>query len=424
MTSSLRLLVIADVGGDDTRHIGDEAMLESNLAALRRLIPQVAFTLVSRDPAWTAARYGVDAVAPFGFSRAASASADRTALLERLLADARRRRRGNAAVDAPDKSGNRSPSDALLEADGLVISGGGNLSSTWPDLLYERAALLQLARIFEKPAVILGQTIGPKLARDERRLLAEGLSWASFVGVRELPSATLALQLGVAQERIWYQGDDALFPEGYPASKLSHALPVAGMPAIAVTIDPQIRASAGGLFESLASQLGKLSKTTGALLVMIPHAFGNESQGDPSDLTEARLLARRLGLSAASVSDGLDAGQARVITGDAALVISSRYHPLVFGLAAGVPSLGIYGDDYCRIKLQGALTHAGLERWTLTYGDVARGELMTKALELWHDRSEVRRQIYRRRDAWCVESSARWARICLALDRKILPPAR
>jgi len=383
----LRLLVIADVGGEETRHIGDEAMLEANLDAFRTLIPNVAFTIVSRDPAWTEARYGVEAVAPFGFSRRAAAGAKRRAMLERLLA------------------GQHVTADAVAGADGVVVSGGGNLSATWPDLLYERAALLQLARKLDKPSVVLGQTLGPRLRDDERRLLAESLSSARFVGVRELPSAALALELGVPMERLWYQTDDALFLEAATISPESTT--------IAVTIDPLVRDDEAA-FGSLVSQLRELSQTTGARLVLIPHAFGDDSM--PSDLTEARVLAERLALPHTTIAAGLDARQARQITGAAALIISSRYHPIVFGLAAGVPSIGIYGDEYCRIKLQGALAHARLERWTLTYDDVARGELLTNALELWRTRDEVRRALESCREGWRNESRERWAAVIRALD--------
>ena len=307
---------------------------------------------------------------------------------------------------------------ALASADGLVVSGGGNLSSTWPDLLYERVALLHLARIFGKPAVVVGQTIGPKLAGDEYRLLAAALSSARFVGVRERPSAALALQLGVPSERIWYQSDDALFLKTYPHSvNPFFPTPASSVaPRIAVTIDPQIRAAGKGLFGSLVSQLREISVTTGAPLILIPHAFGNESAAVPSDLTEAHLLAEELGLSSTVVAAGLDARQAMQFTGEAALVISSRYHPIVFGLAAGVPSIGIYGDDYCRIKLQGALAHAQLERWTLTYDDVTRGKLLEMALELWSTREQVGRQIESCREAWREEYHERWAAILRALD--------
>jgi polysaccharide pyruvyl transferase WcaK-like protein len=397
-------------------------MLEANLDAFRRLIPDVAFTVVSQDPSWTAARYGVDAVAPFGFPNDPSAAAERGAMLDRLLANAVRRQ-GESSFGDPTFDAINATSEAAAGADGLVVSGGGNLSSTWPGLLYERVALLQLARILGKPAVVLGQTLGPKLKDDERRLLAEALSSARFVGLRELPSAALALTLGVPQERIWYQSDDALTLK----AKDRLVMPPFSSPGalrIAVTIDPQMRAAGPTLYSSLVRQLRELSETTGASLILVPHAFGDESAAQPSDLTEARLLADDLALPQTVVAAGLDADEVRQITGEASLVISSRYHPIVFGLAAGVACLGLYGDDYCRIKLQGALAHAQLEQWTMTYDEVLQGKLLTSALELWQVRFDIRRQIESRRAAWWEESRRRWVAVLYALDpANIIPPA-
>jgi polysaccharide pyruvyl transferase WcaK-like protein len=402
MTPPLRLLLIGDVGGDDRRHIGDEAMLEENVASIRRLLPEVAFTVVSRDPAWVTARYGVDAVATVGFPGDPSAGTQRRAMLDRLLAAARNGRRGDATVDA------------MRGAGGLVVSGGGNLSSTWPDLLYERVALIRLARIFGTPAVVLGQTLGPSLADDERRLLAEALGFARFVGLRELPSAALARELGVPAERLWYQGDDALrIDDSLPTVATSTR---SGAPTISVTIDPQLRASTGAVFDGVVEQLRELAETTGASIVLVPHAFGNEDAGAPSDLTEARIVAERLRLPNTVIAAGLDAEHARQVTGAAALIISSRYHPIVFGLGAGVAALGIHGDEYCRIKLQGALAHARLDRWTLSYDEVARGRLLPTALELWHNRGEVRHELELCRPAWREESRQRWAAVVRALD--------
>ena len=415
--SSFRLVVIADVGGEKRRHLGDEAMLEANLQALRRLAPQAAFTVVSCDPAWTAEHYGVDSVPTFGFSSDPLAGRERAAMLDRLLAEASSYLRASSAINAP-LSLTSATATALAGADGLLVSGGGNLSSTWPDLLYERVALLRLARMFGKPSVVVGQTIGPRLADDEYRLLTEELPSARFVGVRERPSVALALKLGVATERVWYQNDDALFLETNPGSAGFCSLDRDALvtPRIAVTIDPQIRGAGEVVFGALVAQLREISVTTGAPLLLIPHAFGNESAAVQSDLTEAHVLAEALGLSSTVAAEGLDAQEALRITGQAALIITSRYHPIVFGLAAGVPSLGIYGDDYCRIKLQGALEHAGLERWTLTYEAITRRELLTKALELWRTRATVRRQIESCREAWLEESRQRWTDVLRALD--------
>lgn len=108
------------------------------------------------------------------------------------------------------------------------------------------------------------------------------------------------------------------------------------------------------------------------------------------------------------------------------MVISTRHHPIVFALGAGVPSLGIHGDDYCRIKLQGALAHARLERWTLSYSGVEGGALLVRALELWRDRDEVRRQIESHRQRWREESRERWEAIVRSLDpaQATSPPVR
>jgi polysaccharide pyruvyl transferase WcaK-like protein len=338
-------------------------------------------------------------------------------MLDRLLAEASSYVRVSRAINAP-LSLTSATATALAGADGLLVSGGGNLSSTWPDLLYERVALLRLARMFGKPSVVVGQTIGPRLAADEYRLLTEALLSARFVGVRERPSAALALKLGVPTERVWYQNDDALFLETNPGSAgfCSLARDALVTPRIAVTIDPQIRGAGEVVFGALVAQLRELSVTTGAPLLLIPHAFGNESAAAQSDLTEAHLLAEAIGLSSTVTAKGLDAQQALRVTGQAALIITSRYHPIVFGLAAGVPSLGIFGDDYCRIKLQGALEHAGLERWTLTYEAITRREVLTKALELWRTRAPVRRQIESCREAWLEESRQRWTAVLRALD--------
>jgi polysaccharide pyruvyl transferase WcaK-like protein len=407
MPSPLRLLLIADIGGEQTRHIGDEAMIEANLDALRRVLPDATFTIVSRDPAWAAHRYGVASVPSFDFPRDPSASSERQSILAHLL-------------DSPPER--HAAIDAVATSDALIVSGGGNLCSTWPDLLYERVALLQLAHRLGKPAVVLGQTLGPDLRDDERRLLAASLHQVRFIGVRELPSAALAIELGIPHGQLWYQSDDALIVSR-DQTNVSDDEPRAspGAESIAVTIDPQIRAIAPSLFSSLADQLRKLSETTGAPLALVPHAFGGEDRDVPSDLTEARLLAERIGPARVTIAENLDTRGTRRVTADAALVISSRYHPIVFGLAAGVPSVGIYGDDYCRIKLQGALAHARLERCALTYDEVARGALLETSLDLWGRRDQIRSDLAACMESWRVEWSERWTAVRAVLTGEALP---
>ncbi len=403
MTTPRRLLVIADVGGATTRHIGDEAMFEANVDGLRRAIPNVGISVISRDPDWIEQHYGLEAVPVFGFPGALNAHVERAEMLRELL----------SGLDRVD--GNNATIAALHRADAVVISGGGNLASSWPDLACERVALLRLADLLGKPTIVLGQTLGPRLGSELHAMLSEALPLARFVGVREIPSAAFAIAIGVRPERVWYQGDDALF-FCQPAEVGSTHGDGGAPPSIVVTIDPQFRASSRERFDSLARQLRELAQSTAATLLLVPHEFGGESRGLPSDLTEARLLAEAIALPGTRIAANIDAATAARLAHSAEIVVSSRYHPLVFAMAAGRPSIGIYGDEYSRIKLQGALAHAGCERWALSYDDVARGELISLALEQWKARDEIRSLLEDKHDAWRDESQRRWAAAVRALD--------
>src|SRR5207237_399027 len=100
---------------------------------------------------------------------------------------------------------------SLRNCDGLVISGGGNLCATWPDRLLERLAIMEQARALEIPSVMLGQTLGPVLSPDQRRLLAAPFQSLSWIGVRDETSAALARALGASSDRLHKQLDDAFF---------------------------------------------------------------------------------------------------------------------------------------------------------------------------------------------------------------------
>lgn len=186
-----RAVLIGDIGGHDTFHVGDEAMLEANLGLMHRLAPGTNTTVVSRDPAYTKLTYGVDAVSGIGFP---SVSPNRIA--EQARIDQLVERAIGGAGQMPDAF------VALLESDLLMVSGGGNLSSSWPGHILERLALVRLARKRGIPIIVLGQTLGPNLEAEDRLLVAEILEAALWVGLREAPSVALAIELGIFLDKI------------------------------------------------------------------------------------------------------------------------------------------------------------------------------------------------------------------------------
>ncbi len=397
-----RLVLIADVGAE-LFHVGDEAMLDANLAALRCREPGLEVTVISRRAAAVAARLGVPALAapPAGALAAA-----------RLPPDIA------AALDA---------------ADGVFLSGGGNLSSSWPELLGQRILLLREAHRRGLPAVTGGQTIGPDLTPAERTALAEVLAGAGQVGVRELPSAALALQMGVPPDRVIYQPDDAFFLAGLaptgstsPAAMAATVLPDA--PFLAVTLDPSFGApSAHGGLGSLAAQLARFAAESGLRLVFLPHVgplAGSGEMARPAE-EQAERAEGGVGAALADLLRGHGAGCSLLpvmppaetvwLTRQAALVVSSRYHPLVFATAAAVPCFGLHRDPYTRIKLQGALAHAGLTDRCLPAAAAERGELLPALLRLWEGRAAARAAMAAARPLLEAQEERRWQRLLTRL---------
>ena len=76
------------------------------------------------------------------------------------------------------------------------------------------------------------------------------------------------------------------------------------------------------------------------------------------------------------------------VTGQAALVVSNRYHPIVFGLHRGVPAVGICVDDYTEQKIRGVMEQLGVPSWAVSAS--APEEVLAQAIaECWARREEL-----------------------------------
>ena len=351
------LVILADVGAEPF-HVGDEAMLVANLEGLRRLDPEVRVTVIGRKE---------------------------IALGEREI----------AAI--------------LAGAGGLFLSGGGNLSSTWPDLVRQRVLWMREARRRRIPIVTGGQTIGPDLTSTGRAALAETLAGIELLGARERPSAALALELGVPAERLCYQPDDEFFLAGHPPAR-RRDIPELDEPFLAITLDLSFGLPGSlAALSRIAAQLARIATESGLELVFVPHVGPLGGLGDEDAVVGASLrrLLRAEGARCKLLPVMTPAATAWV-TQQAGMVVSSRYHPLVFGTAGAVPCLGLYRDAYTRIKVQGALAHVGMETWCVSAAAAAQGSLLAGCRHLWARRDEVRATMSRARDRLVPQEARRW----------------
>jgi len=411
----VRIVTIGDVGVvDDMIHIGDEAMFDEFAAQLRAR--GASITGVSSTPAETASRYGIEAVPALDFSPASTGG--REGQLER-------RRRVLAAADGDRSALPASDTawqaiEAIRASDAFAVAGGGNMASLWPMHVFERSTLAELARRAGKPYVVTGQTIGPVLDGDDRALVAELLSGAELVGLRERASFELVRTLGVPESRLTATIDDASFvgvatdaaaPAAGTGTTAATAAPAT--PYCAVSLSAHVGAADRTLFaEAVARLLDRVVDETGLEVVFLAHWASLRADERGDSLLHRAVIDRMM--RPARVEPTTDTPAAARFAREAALHLTSRYHPAVFAVAAGVPTVGIAVDDYTTVKLTGALANFG-QSSVVSAEQVLAGSADRIVLDAWGARDAVRTAWEARVDSARTASAAWWDRVAAAL---------
>ncbi|WP_127793984.1 polysaccharide pyruvyl transferase family protein [Agromyces sp. LHK192] len=381
MDLSMHLLVIGDVGVvDGSRHVGDEAMTESLIEQLSAHA-DYRFTVISANPAETAAAYGVAAIPAPGFA-ATDTEAERQDRITAILDAAR-----GYSTALPHADPAWHAIRATASCDAVVIAGGGNLSSVWPDKVAERVMLGRLAELFGKPLFVSGQTIGPTLTSLHGEQLAHLLNGAELVGVRERHSLEITRRLGVPADKVRLTIDDAAALGSPSADELAQWRPTSAY--CLATFAPHTGiADREQFIRSVAALLDHAAERTGAEIVLLPHvgpvdaSVGVEGDGALHAEIVERMTrpARMLPVLSNRVSAELARG--------ATVSISSRYHPAVFAAGGGVPALAISVDEYTDVKLEGALDAFGNAAYVFPVASLILGDVVTGFDLLWDGRDD------------------------------------
>lgn len=396
----MRVAVMADIG-QPVYHVGDEAI---GHAVRDELVGRgIEPVMLTRNVRHTQAYFGPVAAAPTVCFPWAPAERERHLERIRALVD------GDAAALPADD-----PAHAFLATlrgvDAVLVAGGGNLNSPYGWLLYERLAALLVAHRLGKPAVVTGQTIGPALTETDAAALGRALAGAALVHLREHHSVDLARQLAPGQAAILGGLDDAAgWRLGAPASARS------GEPRIVATFapvrDPQ---AVDATVRRLAALLDHLAERAGARVELLPHmATPGHEDGDVgfhAAIVAASTSGRVVAVPLPTAEQAADA----VVGAD--LVVTSRYHPTVFGATRCVPVFALVPDHYSDVRIDGALTHHGLGGWAVPFGAMATGEAAAALDAVWDDRMRVSAHLRATADALFAAHGQRWDAIAAALS--------
>lgn len=391
----MKIVLLGDVGSTGGFHLGDEAMAEAVVAELGARTP-LSVVAVSGDPVDTAERYGWEVVPRIGFS--ADGDEQSEARLDRVLA---------AASGDPHALPWSDPAwhviHAVAACDAVVISGGGNLNSSWPEHVYERAALASLSALFGKRHVVTGQTVGPHLTRRHGEIVGGILTSAAAVGAREAATYETALQLGVPPERLVQTVDDAAYLAGEGDRE------ALSQPYVAATFSPH-----GGLLDhdryvtGIAALLDDVHRATGYPVVLVPHQ-GTAHDGElTGDLAMHQSIVDACSSAPVTALGVVSSRRAVRVTQDAALVISSRYHPVVFAMAGSVPAIGLGVDVYTSTKIRGALSNYGMGDYALSVASLTDGGALAAAEDLRERATEIRSHLERVNEVRRHENAAWW----------------
>jgi len=222
-----RLVILGGFGFDN---LGDDLILRSALAQLRKALKDVEITLLSNDPYETAARHRGEVVI---FSAEALLRQIILRVLSRVSGYHRR-----YLLPIPGHSFRRLLV-SLWKSDLVISLGGGYLNDYSKFLTHSRLAELFLIGLCRKRLVLYGHEIGP-LRRLSLRLLARlALRFVTYATVRDEKSVEVLSGLGILNERVKVTADEGwAYDPNIPRAIHSDENSVRGELVVAVNLMP------------------------------------------------------------------------------------------------------------------------------------------------------------------------------------------
>lgn len=261
--------------------------------------------------------------------------------------------------------------EELVSSNMLHVSGGGNLNSFWPGHIYYRFLMITLADIFNKEIILTSQTIGLLKSTFHKFLLGLCLKKVNVIEVRDQAySRRVLLNLGISDTKILNVIDDAYeYNFGPTLSRNIKKIIFDRFPdvknklRIGISMHRWPSITDFGTIKKIFEKL--IQNYPNAYFFIIPHHFDDKNGLDLDFMT--RLFDKNMKhvgffdykalIAIANKTKSTPADIIRVATANMDVVISSRYHGLVFALSSSVPALAINYDRYYSLKNKGLLSN-------------------------------------------------------------------
>jgi len=397
------------IGGFGYHDIGDEAQLTTPLINLRNYLPDAQFLALSDNPEYTVKYHRIEAdysIKHYLFTKTRRNIFSKVirmfgldAFLRGaiLLFNARRFKKNKKTIFLNEK-GQRLLYN-LNSADILFNVGGGNLNSIWRfDGLYSKGFTYLVCKIFEKPVILSGQTIGPFNNWFDRKFAKFTLNKVDVITLRDTTSEKVLKDIGVVKPIIKTTADDAiLLPSAtseeikavFLKEKIGEHRPLIGINII--NIGYLSGSKLNKAKQILAEVADYLISELDARIVFIPTEYAASADDRVAILEVLELMEHKD--RARVIMNEYDDKTLKGVIGQMDLAIGMRYHFIVFATTMQVPSMSIYLDNYYAMKIKGILELMGQEGYACDIDKTSSEGIIELAKEALLNKDKIAKEL-------------------------------
>jgi len=280
-----------------------------------------------------------------------------------------------------------------------VISTDDVFSSTY-GLAFKCLAPIQTAQAFDKPVVLLGQSIGPFEKENEYRAFVRAMKEVRLITARESVTLEYVRDMKLEKTRIELTADPAfcLEPETGIVDDLWKTYNIPNEKTIIGIAPSQAisyfgRTSFADHFNTLKHLIESLLKQFQCHIVLLPHVEDTDTRNDDRILCEQ--LFRNLDLSEniTVISLSHSAEEIRALISKLDIIMAERMHAAIAGLSEAVPTFVIGYSIKAKGILSDIFGSASIEDYMLPIADLSEEVLKNKVKNLLEKKSEVARHL-------------------------------
>jgi polysaccharide pyruvyl transferase CsaB len=328
-------------------NIGDESILKAVIDNLYARLGEIDVTVLSKNPASTAEKYGVKSV---------------------------------------DRKSVKAIIASIKKCD-LLISGGGSLLQ---DVTSKRSIIyylmiINIALFMRKKVLIYSQGIGPIISKFNRRLTARILKKVSGIVVRDETSKGLLTEIGINPENVVVTADPVLRIKPVPTSGGSEILKREGFVSqegkITVGFAVRERRSDFAFISELCFSMERLIDEQNAQIVLIPFHFSE-------DMPVIEEIERRLGSKVFAVKNKYLTEEMMSIIGNMDVLVGVRLHALIHAAIMDVSMIAVSYDP----KINSFMHSVGMKAMCSIY-DFDNEYFMEEFNKTINDREKIKKKV-------------------------------